>query len=81
MRITIYHSYLCPRCLLARKWLKELSRENRDLDIIEIDVLAHPVQTWKAGVRLIPTIKSGVTNLSGIYLSKNAITTFLASMK
>lgn len=80
MQITFYRSNLCPRCMLAKKWLKELATEHPDVEIVEVDVLAHPIKAWCDGVRLIPTLKSNEKQLSGLLLTRGAIAAFLKSI-
>lgn len=77
MKITFYHSSLCPRCYLARKALLEIVRGYEDVTIEEIDVLAHPLQTWADGVRVFPALKIGDRILSGIFLDRRKMQPFV----
>ncbi len=79
MKITFYHSSLCPRCYMARKSLYDLTVDTAHIAIEEVDILAHPFQTWKAGIRIIPAITIDQVKLSGLYLRKNNIASFISS--
>lgn len=77
VKITFYHSSLCPRCYLARKALLAILQGDQDIEIEEIDVLAHPLQTWSDGVRLFPALKISDRILSGIFLDRKKILAFI----
>lgn len=77
MKLTFYHSGLCPRCARARKHLVSLLGDTYIRYVDEVDILTHPVQTWKTGVRIIPALTSGTSRLSGIMLSREQIKQFL----
>ena len=77
MKITFYGSSFCPRCHFARKVLLEMAHGNRKIEIEEIDVVAHPLRTWSDGIRIFPALKTDTTILSGIFLSRKKIATFI----
>ncbi len=79
MKIIFYRSILCPRCYLARKALFELTAEKSNLEIEEVDILSHPLRTWKDGIRLIPALKIEKKLLSGVFLSRQEISGFIDS--
>jgi len=62
---------------MASKSLRELSKEIPGIKIKEVDVLRRPSESWKNGVRLIPALKIEDDILSGIYLTKESIETFV----
>lgn len=77
MLITFYRSALCPRCALVRRYLRECLGEQYNKKVLEIDTLMHPLQTWKEKIRMIPALKCGDDVLSGIMLSRDAVSSFL----
>jgi hypothetical protein len=48
-----------------------------DIEIIEVDILAHPLQTWSDGIRMFPALKIGDRILSGITLDRKKIRPFI----
>ncbi|MBI4793663.1 MAG: hypothetical protein HY789_13255 [Deltaproteobacteria bacterium] len=77
MKITFYHSVLCPRCLLVGLVLNKLREKYRDLDIARIEVTTSPVESLRQGVRIIPTLMAGGDKLSGIILTPAAVREFV----
>ena len=80
MRITLYNSSLCPRCHLAGKWLNRAAQVYPEIEIDAVDILAAPGRAWRDGIRMIPALKAGDRQLSGLYLSERDIATFLAEI-
>ena len=81
MEIKLYKSALCPRCHMAARYLGEIKKENTGITVTEIDILSNPLQTWQDGVRLIPALKIGDRYLSGVYLTRQRIETFISESK
>ncbi len=77
MQITLYRSFLCPRCFLAKKYLLEIAKKKTNLDIKEIDIIRHPLKTWDEGIRLIPALKIDDKIISGFFLNKLQILHFI----
>ncbi len=77
MQITLYRSFLCPRCYLAKKHLLEIAGQHSNITIKEIDIMTHPLKTWQDGIRLIPALKVKDKILSGVLLNKKQIITFI----
>jgi hypothetical protein len=77
MKITFYHSFLCPRCHTSRRILLGITRHNPDMEIEEIDILAHPLKTWSDGIRLFPALKIGDRICCGVFLNKEKMETFI----
>ena len=78
MVVIFYKSKLCPRCYLAKKYLHEITGNNPDIHVKEIDILKEPGRAWKDGIRMIPALKIDNQILSGLFLNKNAVSMFLA---
>ncbi len=49
-----------------------------DIELEIVDILSFPRRTLQDGIKMIPAIKAGQQILSGVYLNKEAIATFLA---
>ena len=79
MKITLYRSAICPRCLMAVRALKRLQKEYKNLEVTEIDVATCPRQTWRAGIRMIPALECRGTILSGFILTSEKIQKFIAT--
>ncbi len=77
MKITFYHSSLCPRCRATRKILLRMVGDNRELELEEIDVLRHPLAAWSDGIRIFPALKIGDRMLAGVLLGEKKIKAFL----
>ena len=81
MRIIFYKSKACPRCFVAGKHLQALCATYSHLQVEEIEILTSPLRAWRDGVRMIPALKIGKSILSGAYLSKTAITSFVTQVR
>ena len=77
MKITFYKSFLCPRCHMAEKYLREIVEQNPSLDVTTVDVTATPLQSLRDGTLAIPALHVDGKTLKGIYLSKKRIEQFL----
>lgn len=77
MKIIFYKSFLCPRCRMAEKYLREIAAQDPSLDITTVDVTATPLQSLRDGTLAIPALHVGDKTLKGIYLSKKRIEDFL----
>ncbi len=80
MRIVFYKSVLCPRCFLAKKHLLAVCSAHPHLQIEEVELVTSPLRTWRDGIKMVPALKVGDNVLSGLYLSKEAITDFVVQM-
>ena len=63
-KILYYKSLLCPRCIPTNKMLKAFRLRYPDVEIEEIEVIAHPGRARAAGVRQVPTIVIGAHRLN-----------------
>ncbi len=77
MNIILYRTKLCPRCFLAKKFLRELTGERPEVHIEERELLLSLQQFRLEGISMIPAIKVGDQLLSGIFLGKERIREFL----
>ena len=78
MRIVFYKSKLCPRCFLAKKHLLAVCSAHPHLEVEEVELVTSPLRTWRDGIKMVPALKVGDNVLSDLYLSKKAITDFIA---
>ncbi len=81
MEVTLYRSFLCPRCYMAARHLRSIAGNDPSLQITEREVGSHPVRIWRQGIRMIPALQIGRQTLSGIYLSKKQIESFIKHSK
>jgi len=77
MKITFYHSVLCPRCLLVGRTLKRLQKEYPNLAVEKVEVTTRPAESLRNGVRIIPTLTAEGQRLSGIILTPAAVRQFV----
>ncbi len=81
MQIEFYGSKLCPRCAKVKKHLIELQADFPAMQINYIEVLTSPFATIKNGICMIPALKTEQQKLSGVFLSKEQISSFLSEEK
>lgn len=77
MKIILYRSNLCPRCFLAKKYLLDIIGDNPDIQIEEMDILGSPQRCLQDGIRMVPALVIDKDKLSGVFLSKKAIKSFI----
>lgn len=66
---------------MAGKHLKEIVQDDPSIKISEVEVAKNLVEHWRQGVRMIPRIEVGQQSLTGIYLTKNRIRSFIEQVK
>lgn len=81
MQVDFYGSKLCPRCAKAKKYLIQLQTEFPALEVNFIEVTTSPIVTIKNGICMIPALKTGDHKLSGLFLSKEQISSFLSEVQ
>jgi len=59
MKVQVYMTAICPRCLYIAKILKELNRQHPELEIEYIDLLTDFSRFSKAGIKVFPAIVIG----------------------
>lgn len=79
MQVTLYKTFLCPRCFLASRALKKLQKEFPELQIETVEVIREPHLAWQAGVRLVPAVTCNGKTLSGVILTEASLRNFLRS--
>ena len=63
--------------MMVDRVLTKLQMEDANIEIVKIDVVTHPLTTWKNGIRMFPALKAGARTLSGIFLSEEDIRRFI----
>jgi len=81
MQIIFYRSNLCPRCFFAKKYLLEIVEVDPHIQIEEVDILGSPQRCLQDGIRMVPALTIDGDKLSGVFLSKEKIRTFIDSHK
>ena len=66
---------------MAGKHLKALAKDDANIEIEEIAILASPVSFMESGIRMIPALVIGEEILSSIYLNKQTIRDFISRHK
>lgn len=59
MKVEVYMTAICPRCLYISRILKELNQKHPELDIEYIDLLTDFKRFNKAGIKIFPAIVIG----------------------
>jgi glutaredoxin len=75
--ITLYRTALCPRCKKAEQTLQRLRPEYPDLKLDIVEIAVRPIESFRAGVRMIPALKCGDEILSAVFLDETRIRDFL----
>lgn len=77
MHVILYKTFLCPRCFLAGRALRQLQREFPDLTVETVEVTREPLRAWQAGVRMLPAVTGNGRIASGVFLSLSTLRDFL----
>ena len=77
MQVTLYKTFLCPRCFLAGRALRKLRREFPELTIETVEVTCDPLRAWQAGVRMLPAVTCNGKSISGLLLTTKTLREFL----
>ncbi|MBU0908978.1 MAG: hypothetical protein KKA54_08025 [Proteobacteria bacterium] len=80
MKITFYHSALCPRCLLVGRTLQKLQQEYPNLVVEKVEVTTRPVESLRNGIRIIPALAADGRKLAGFILTPTAVRKFVAKI-
>jgi len=77
MKVELYRTILCPRCLYVGRVLKNLAAHQPRIELELIEVTTNPERTRTAGIRTVPTLKIGNDLLSGLILTPGKIQLFI----
>jgi len=59
MKVQVYMTAICPRCMYISKILKEINRTHPELEIEYIDLLTDFTRFTNAGIKVFPAIVIG----------------------
>lgn len=59
MKVQVYMTAICPRCMYLSKILKEINRTHPELEIEYIDLLTDFSRFTNAGIKVFPAIVIG----------------------
>lgn len=77
MKIELYRTVLCPRCLLVSRTLKKITAHSPHLELEVIEVATNLTRTRQAGIKTVPAIKIGSDVLTGLILTPQKIHYFI----
>lgn len=77
MKIELYKSALCPRCIYTLKILKGLQQEYTNLEIITYDIVTDIKAFKESDIIMIPTIRIDNIKRSWLLPKKSQITEFI----
>jgi len=77
MKIQVYMTAVCPRCLYLSKILKEINRRHPELEIEYIDLLTDFSRFTNAGIKVFPAIVIGDDMRSWIVPKRNEVIEFV----
>lgn len=77
MKIELYRTILCPRCLYVSRILKKIVAGIPNLDIETIEVATNLTRARQAGIKTVPTIRIGNDALTGLILTPQMIRRFI----
>ena len=59
MKIELYKSAVCPRCMYVAKVLNDIKKRHPEIEIEAIDIATNFGRMRKAGVSVFPAVKIG----------------------
>ena len=77
MKVEVYMTAICPRCLYISRILKELELKHPELEIEYIDLLTNFNRFSDAGIKVFPAIVIGDDMRSWIMPKKSEIIEFI----
>ena len=78
MKIELYRTILCPRCLYVSRILKKIVASSfPNLELETIEVATNLTRARQAGIKTVPTIRIGNDALTGIILTPRMIRRFI----
>lgn len=77
MKVELYRTILCPRCLYVGRVLRKLAAHQPRIELELIEVTTNPERSRAAGIRTVPTLKIGNDLLSGLILTPRKIRRFI----
>lgn len=77
MKIELYRTILCPRCLYVSRALKKIVVGSPQIELETIEVATNLTRTRRAGIKTVPAIRIGNDTLTGLILTPQMIRRFI----
>ncbi|MFA7382259.1 MAG: hypothetical protein WC001_02295 [Desulfurivibrionaceae bacterium] len=77
MKIELFHTIICPRCLLVSRILKKIVADSPHLELESIEVATSLTRFRQTGIKTVPAIRIGNDVLTGIILTPRSIRRFI----
>ena len=77
MKIELYRTILCPRCLYVSRTLQKIVAGSPNLELETIEVATNLTRTRQAGIKTVPAIRIGNDLLTGLILTPRRIRGFI----
>lgn len=77
MKIELYRTILCPRCLFVSRVLKKIVADSPHLELETIEVATNLTRARQAGIKTVPAIRIGNDLLTGLILTPRMIKRFI----
>ena len=77
MKIELYRTIVCPRCLYVSRTLKKIVASSPNLELETIEVATNLTRSRQAGIKTVPTIRIGNDVLAGFILTPQMIRRFI----
>lgn len=77
MKIELYRTILCPRCLYVSRILKKIVADAPQIELEIIEVATNLTRTHQAGIKTVPAIRIDNDTLTGLVLTPQKIRRFI----
>lgn len=77
MKIELYRTILCPRCLYVSRTLQKIVAGSPNLELETIEVATNLTRSRQAGIKTVPAIRIGEDLLTGLILTPQKIRGFI----
>ena len=77
MKIELYRTILCPRCLYVSRILKKIVANSPHLELETIEVATNLTRSHQSGIKTVPAVKIGNDILTGFILTPEMIRRFI----
>jgi len=77
MKIELYRTILCPRCLYVSHALNKIVADSPRLKLETIEVATNLTRARQAGIKTVPAIRIGNDVLTGLILTPQMIRRFI----
>jgi len=77
MKIELFRTILCPRCLFVSRILKKIVADSPHLELETVEVATNLTRFRQAGIKTVPAIRVGNEILTGLILTPRKIRCFI----